>query len=123
MGIVNGWNENQRGECESSKMDIIKRESSIVGGMLIVNGDCEKMACLTPPWRLHVLLYKFPKVYTKLMNNHMFPAGEWGVGERSPSRMSSKLFKNDCHPGLSFVYSPYVLGNITGNDFGNSNIV
>jgi hypothetical protein len=42
----------------------------------------------------------------------MFPAGEWGDGDRHVMFPVTEIVKNDCQPGLSFVYSPYVLGTL-----------
>jgi hypothetical protein len=54
----------------------------------------------------------FPKIYTKIVNKHVSPTGEWGNGGHHVMKIVKEIIKNNCHPGLFFVYSSYVLTNI-----------
>jgi len=52
------------------------------------------------------------------VNKHVSPAGEWGDGGYHAMEIVKEIIKNGCHPGIPFVYSPYVLGN-TPQETGN----
>ena len=78
--IINGWNENQHGERQLSKMIITKRKSSYSMWNECCPRRVWKSGVSNPSIARPRPFSPFPKVYTKLIKKHVPPTGEWGRG-------------------------------------------
>ena len=84
MGIVNGWNGNQHGERQLSMMIIIKRELSMVCGMLVWQCRVHKNGVSNPSMAHPRPFPYLSKNIYKTCEQPYVPHGEMGGGGSFP---------------------------------------
>jgi hypothetical protein len=74
------WNENQHGERQLSMMIITKRKSSYSMWNVVCPRRVHKGVGSNPYVNRPRPSSSFPKIYTKIVNKHVSPTGETGMG-------------------------------------------